>query len=168
MQEIALGYQDGSDRLLLRFPQLVMHAITPDSPLGKWALQRTSPSYASELVIVVEGIIFCNSSNMSRTISYQLPADLKLDHYFAPMVSAPASVAAVPPTDWRAFHAVLPVGQVWNASAAPTDLTSGLGSWMPSRPRPSMPAVHPGNREVEMTDASAVSAGQASAHGASA
>jgi hypothetical protein len=135
MQDVALGYQDGTDRLLLRFPQVVTHTITPKSPLAKWADPRTTAQHAAELVVIVEAVSFYNSCNMARTAVYRLPQDLRNDHVFAPIVSRAAGGTAKPVMDWQAFHAVMPTGQIWQPRAeALTELAGGLGSRPVSRP----------------------------------
>ena len=50
-----MGYRNGDDRLLLRFPMVVTHVITASSPLASW-LQGSSALHAdadSEIVVVV-------------------------------------------------------------------------------------------------------------------
>ena len=50
-----MGYRNGEDRLLLRFPMVVAHVITPASPLAAW-LQGPSALHAdadSEIVVLV-------------------------------------------------------------------------------------------------------------------
>jgi hypothetical protein len=142
MQDVDLGYNNGTDRLLLRFPQVVTHTITPSSPLARWADPRTTPSHAAELVVVLESIMFYNSCNMARTAVYRLPQDMRRDHVFAPMVSRAASLTAKPVLDWQAFHAVVPAGRAWEpTSDALTDLAAGLGSRPGSRPGSRMSSV---------------------------
>lgn len=113
MQELNTGYENGSDRLILRFPQLVTHIITPQSPLAPWSNAKSLPKYAAELVVVVEGVMFYNSSNVMRTITYKLPENLKHGQSFVPMVSRGDSVSAVPVVNWQAFHATVPTGSTW-------------------------------------------------------
>ena len=130
MQDINLGYDNGTDRLLLRFPQTVTHTVTPESPLHKWASPRGGSSgTAAELVVVVEAVMFCNSANMARTVTYKLPQDVKRDHVFAPMVTRAAGADAQPSMEWQAFHTTIPAGQKWTPSAAGgIDLSKGTGS----------------------------------------
>lgn len=113
VQEIDFGFDKGADRLILRFPQVVSHAVTPDSPLAPWANPRTLPAWPAEIVVVVESVMFYNSANVMRTMTYRLPQDLKQDHSFAQMVTRGQHSSAVPVVDWQAFHAVVPTGQKW-------------------------------------------------------
>jgi hypothetical protein len=53
---------------------------------------------------------------------------------FAPRVSRAAGGTAKPVMDWQAFHAVMPMGQIWQPRAeALTELAGGLGSRPGSR-----------------------------------
>ena len=55
VEQLDMGYRSGADRLLLRFPMVVAHVITADSPLASW-LQGPSALHAdadSEIVVVV-------------------------------------------------------------------------------------------------------------------
>lgn len=113
LQDIDFGFDKGTDRLIMRFPQVVSHAITPESPLAPWANARTMPAWPAEIVIVVESVMFCNSANVMRTVTYRLPQDLKHDHSFAQIVTRGKHSSAVPIVDWQAFHAVVPTGQKW-------------------------------------------------------
>lgn len=138
MQDVSLGYDNGTDRLLLRFPQTVTHTVTPESPLHKWASPRGGgDGAAAELVVVVEAIMLCNSANMVRTVTYKLPQDLKRDHVFAPMVSRRAGPDAEPAMDWQAFHTVIPVGQKWTP---PTNGGIDLSKGTAGRPVPAQRA----------------------------
>ena len=131
MQEINLGYDNGADRLLLRFPQVVTHAVTPESPLAKWTQARGTPAHAAELVIVVEGVLFSKSATVSRTVTLKLPQDLHRDKCFAPMVHSAGTDTAVPSIDWHAFHTVIAPGEKWSPGVA-ADLGAGLGPRAPS------------------------------------
>jgi Inward rectifier potassium channel C-terminal domain len=113
LQEINLGYESGADRLILRFPQLVSCAVGPDSPLAPWSSPRSLPSYAAEIVVVVEGIMFYNSSSVMRTVTYKLPQDLRQNHSFVPMVSRGEAPTAVPVVNWQVFHEVVAAGKEW-------------------------------------------------------
>ena len=55
MDQLDLGYQQGNDRLLLRFPLVITHVIDHHSPLRAW---QSGPSALaadadSEIVVVV-------------------------------------------------------------------------------------------------------------------
>ena len=55
MEQLDTGYKNGPDRLLLRYPMVVAHIITPGSALARW-LQGPSALHAdadSEIVIIV-------------------------------------------------------------------------------------------------------------------
>jgi Inward rectifier potassium channel C-terminal domain len=158
VQEVDLGYEQGSDRLVLRFPQLVTHALAPESPLARWAQARGAPSHAAELVVIVEGVSFASSASLARTATFRLPQDLRRDHYFAPMVSTGPGEAAAPAVDWAAFHETMPLGQKWlpaQSSEGSVDLRAGLGgrpAWQESlQGGDSRSALAPS--EVELTDA---------------
>lgn len=138
LQELSLGYEDGSDRLIMRFPQLVTHAITDRSPMAPWSKAGSVPKCPAELVVVVEAVMFYNSCNMMRTITYKLPENLKQGESFVPMVSRGDSVSAVPVVNWQAFHATVPTGSTWvpgatrpgeAASARPDASGQGGGSF---------------------------------------
>lgn len=144
----------------MRFPQLVSHTITPQSPLAPWANARSAPKYPAELVVVVEGVMFYNSSSVMRTITYKLPENLKQGHSFVPMVSRGDSVTAVPVVNWQAFHATVPTGSTWvpgetrpgeAASAKPDASGQGGGNLGFDATTASAPAGTSGGGEVEMS-----------------
>ena len=129
MQEIDLRHGQESKHILLRFPQTVTHALTPESPLTRWTQPRTTPGHAAELVVVVEGVAYSGSATMARTATYKLPDDLKRDHYFAPMVAEGDAEGNAPAIDWSAFHETLPLGQRREVSSAGSlELGQGLGA----------------------------------------
>lgn len=147
MQELNVGYDNGSDRLIMRYPQLVTHTITQDSPLSPWANTTGMPSYAAEIVVVVEGVMFYNSSSMMRTITYQLPDNLKLGQSFVPMVSRGDTGSAVPVVNWQAFHATVPTGSSW----VPGESTPSRAGGRTSVPDPSGVSAAPTGGSVETT-----------------
>ena len=160
LQELNVGYEDGSDRLILRFPQLVTHTITPQSPLAPWANARSLPKYPAELVVVVEGVMFYNSTSVMRTITYKLPENLKQGQSFVRMVSRGDGATAVPVVNWQAFHATVQTGGTWvagesrpgeAASAKPDASGQGGGNLGFDAATPSAPAGESSGGEVEMS-----------------
>ena len=134
VQEIDLGYEHGADRLVLRFPQLVTHTITADSPLARYAGANArggaSGHPAAEVVVIVEGVAFSSSATMARTMTFTLPESLQRDRYFAPVVSTGSGESSVPIIDWSAFHETVPLGQAYKRSLSmthSTDLGAGQG-----------------------------------------
>ena len=115
-----MGYDTGSDRLLLRHPQVVSHRITPDSPLQPWVRSENGVTAEAQLVIVLEGVTFCTSANMVTTATLRLPQDLRHNHTFCPMMQDTHGdiAAAEASLDWSKFHCVEPatVGQTGAAS----------------------------------------------------
>ena len=167
MQEIDFGYDKGADRLILRFPQTISHTLTPESPLAPWGNPRTMPAWPAEIVVIVESVMFFNSANVMRTVTYRLPQDLKHDHSFAQMVTRGKHASAIPVVNWQAFHAVVPTGQKWappqasargEASAAKAESTGQGGGQIGLAVQPhgmDEPAGETGPQggETEMTSA---------------
>ena len=108
-----LGYEQGNDRLILRFPQTVCHEIGTSSPLVPWlstdGSTQTGGSHA-ELVVIVESVMYITAENMMRSVTYRLPRDIRYNHHFKPMVSRSSAAQSVPSVDWSSFHDTCPPG----------------------------------------------------------
>lgn len=111
-QEVNLGYDTGSDRLLLRHPQVVAHTIDAKSPLRRWTHPEGVPGVHAQLIVVLEAQTYLTSANMIRTATFELPRDVRHGCRFAPMFAERAGAAAMEAAmDWRQFHAVLREGE---------------------------------------------------------
>ena len=113
VQEVALGYDTGSDRLLLRYPQVVAHAVNASSPLARWTRADSAPKGRAELVVVAEGVMYATGNNVVRTAVFALPEQLKHNHRFEPMVhDGGHEVGQV--VDWLKLHSVVAQEPDWD------------------------------------------------------
>ncbi len=53
MEQLEVGYETGSDRLLLWLPMIVTHVIDDDSPLSNWRDPDTVLSDSDATIVVV-------------------------------------------------------------------------------------------------------------------
>ena len=56
---LEVGYEDGSERLLLWLPVICKHVITEDSPLANWLKPSGIMADADASIVVVVSAFFC-------------------------------------------------------------------------------------------------------------
>jgi len=85
--ELGVGYDEGRDRMWMRFPVEIAHRVDDASPLRGW---RTAAGVAAdagcEVVVVVEGQSLATGSVVHRRRVYRVPEDVEWGARFQPMV----------------------------------------------------------------------------------
>ncbi|DBB04045.1 hypothetical protein WJX77_007564 [Trebouxia sp. C0004] len=109
VEQLEVGYETGSDRLLLWLPIIVTHVIDDDSPLSNWRDPDTVLSDSdATIVVVVEGYMYSAGTNRMRMRMFHTQQDVHPNHIFSPVVTAPSVSADYKPrVDWSKFHQVL-------------------------------------------------------------
>lgn len=106
LEMLSCGYRDGSDRVHLRLPQLVVHEIDGSSPLRNWLDEGGLEQDATtEITVVINAYKFTNGGNMLRQRTYRVNSHIRYGYGFAPMVKHPMmSVDRKPRVRWQLFH----------------------------------------------------------------
>jgi len=100
------GYTDGSDRLYLRLPSILVHIIDTDSPLASWREPGGIDADArSEIVVVLNAYMNVNTHNILRQRTYTVRSHVKYGYGFSPMVRHPELARdRKPRIRWQYFH----------------------------------------------------------------
>lgn len=118
---LEVGYELGSDRILLWLPWIAKHVIDEDSPLSAWLTPSGFMADADSCIAVVaEAYQYMNSQNRMRMRIYNVLEDVKRQHAFESIVSSPLdSPDYKPRVDWVRFHTTRPLpGAVENRRPA--------------------------------------------------
>eukprot|EP00891_Asterochloris_glomerata_P004119 jgi/Astpho2/4119/fgenesh1_pg.00063_%23_104_t len=129
---LEVGYEDGSDRLLLWLPMTVTHVINESSPLRNWKdPQSILNDQDATIVAIVEGYMYSNSQNRMRMRLYHTRQDVFPNYVFTPIVSPPAASPDFKPrVDWEHFHSVEPLPSAIHARGhLPPDLQRVTSHW---------------------------------------
>ena len=106
VEMLSCGYRDGSDRVHLRLPQLVVHEIDENSPLRNWLEEGgLEEDAAAEITVVINAYKFTNGNNMLRQRTYRVGNHVRYGWGFVPMVKHPLmSQDKKPRVRWQLFH----------------------------------------------------------------
>eukprot|EP00873_Tetraselmis_striata_P023378 jgi/Tetstr1/443642/TSEL_031640.t1 len=109
----------------LRLPHLVMHEITPDSPLASWsaAANMLQGDADSEVLVQITGIKAQTGLPTTTKNTYRVACDIYWGHHFQAMVTPPSLAHHKPVVNWSIFHAILPHRQ-----CALSPQTSGMSA----------------------------------------
>ncbi|BDA50813.1 probable inward rectifier potassium channel 2 [Coccomyxa sp. Obi] len=96
------------ERLVLRLPMVVRHAITEESPLANWRSGQAgiAADASSEIVVVVDSVKYDTSKVVMAKRIYVVHSHVKYGYRFEPLVSRVGSRA--PRIAWSAFHDIMP------------------------------------------------------------
>jgi hypothetical protein len=105
---LSCGYKDGSDRVHLRLPHLIVHEVDDKSPLRNWLEEGgLEQDAASEITVVINAYKFTNGCNMLRQRTYRVGSHVKYGYGFVPMVKHPMmSMDKKPRIRWQLFHKI--------------------------------------------------------------
>ncbi|XP_060759954.1 ATP-sensitive inward rectifier potassium channel 12-like [Neoarius graeffei] len=82
--DLNVGYDEGTDRLFLVSPLVIVHEIDEDSPL--WAMNRSDlENNAFEIVVILEGMVEATAMTTQARSSY-LSQEILWGHRFEPVV----------------------------------------------------------------------------------
>ncbi|XP_056608891.1 ATP-sensitive inward rectifier potassium channel 12-like [Triplophysa dalaica] len=82
--DLNVGYDDGTDRLFLVSPLVLVHEIDEDSPL--WGMSRTDlESEDFEIVVILEGMVEATAMTTQARSSY-LSREILWGHRFEPVI----------------------------------------------------------------------------------
>jgi len=106
LEMLSCGYRDGSDRVHLRLPQLVVHEIDGSSPLRNWLDEGGLEQDATtEITVVINAYKFTNGGNMLRQRTYRVNSHVRYGYGFVPVVKHPMmSADRKPRVRWQLFH----------------------------------------------------------------
>ena len=126
VEMLSCGYRDGSDRVHLRLPQLVVHEIDEKSPLRNWLNEGgLEEDIASEITVVINAYKFQNGNNMLRQRTYRVGSHVKYGYGFVPMVKHPSlSRDGKPRVRWQLFHEILKASGMEKFPSVPEPMTS--------------------------------------------
>lgn len=120
------GYRNGSDRIHLRLPTLLVHEIDSKSPLKGWLEEGGLDKDAnSEIVVVINAYKFTNGQNMLRQRTYNIRNHVKYGYRFTPMVKHPLrSPDRKPRVRWQHFHDIVKDDRMERFPKAPSSFRS--------------------------------------------
>uniref|UniRef100_A0A915DV44 Inward rectifier potassium channel C-terminal domain-containing protein n=1 Tax=Ditylenchus dipsaci TaxID=166011 RepID=A0A915DV44_9BILA len=85
VKDMNVGYDNGTDRVLLLWPVIIRHIIDEDSPFYGMTPDKASTATDFELIMTVEGIVEATGMTFQARTSY-LPNEIKWGQRFVPMV----------------------------------------------------------------------------------
>ncbi|XP_055051088.2 ATP-sensitive inward rectifier potassium channel 12 [Misgurnus anguillicaudatus] len=126
--DLNVGYDDGTDRLLLVSPLVIVHEINEDSPL--WGMSRADlESDDFEIVVILEGMVEATAMTTQARSSY-LSREILWGHRFEPVIFEDLDRYQV---DYARFHKTYEVPSTPTCSAKELKELSGHRSADSSR-----------------------------------
>ncbi|KAI1722988.1 inward rectifier potassium channel domain-containing protein [Ditylenchus destructor] len=86
VKDMNVGYDNGTDRVLLLWPVIIRHIIDEDSPFFGMTPEKMRNATDFELIMTVEGIVEATGMTFQARTSY-LPEEIKWGQRFVPMVT---------------------------------------------------------------------------------
>lgn len=138
-KDLSVGYDDGTDRLFLVSPLVIVHEIDEDSPL--YALSRADLELDNfEIVVILEGMVEATAMTTQTRSSY-LANEILWGHRFESVIFEGRGRFEV---DYAHFHKTYEVTSTPSCSAKELDEASGRPSPTPSgSSRGKVQGLHP-------------------------
>ncbi|XP_062843093.1 ATP-sensitive inward rectifier potassium channel 12 [Trichomycterus rosablanca] len=135
--DLNVGYDEGTDRLFLVSPLVIVHEIDEDSPF--WAMSRTDiENNDFEIVVILEGMVEATAMTTQARSSY-LSREILWGHRFEPVIYEDRDRYQV---DYARFHKTYEVpstpvcsGKVLSESASPHSSKASSQSGTPASRR---------------------------------